>query len=162
MSDSLWPHGLQHTRPPCLSPTPGACSNSYPSSQWCHPTISSSVIPFSSCLQPFLNLSQIFENPLSINFSVKFFWLCHLFLLGQLAAFRDIYWELYACMLSCSVMSDSVTPWTLALQAPLFMKFSRPEYWRGLPFPPSWDLPDPGIEGGFFTTEPPTKPHWQL
>ena len=47
MSHSLWPHGLQHTRLPCPSPTPGACSNSCPSSQWCHPTISSSVIPFS-------------------------------------------------------------------------------------------------------------------
>ena len=46
----LQPHGLQHTRPPCPSPTPGACSNSCPSSQWCHPTISSSVIPFSSGL----------------------------------------------------------------------------------------------------------------
>ena len=45
MSDSLWPHGLQHTRLPCLSPTPWACSNSSPSSQWCHPTISSSVRP---------------------------------------------------------------------------------------------------------------------
>ena len=53
MSDSLWPHGLQHTRLPCLSPTPGACSNSCPSSRWCHPTISSSVILFSSCLQSF-------------------------------------------------------------------------------------------------------------
>ena len=51
MSDSLWPHELQHTRPPCPSPTPGAYSNSYPLSQWCHPTISSSVVPFSSCLQ---------------------------------------------------------------------------------------------------------------
>ena len=46
VSDSLWPHGLQHTRLPCPSPTPGACSNSCPSSQWCHPTISSSVVPF--------------------------------------------------------------------------------------------------------------------
>ena len=53
VSDSLQPHGLQHTRLPCPSPTPGACSNSSPSSQWCHPTISSSVIPFSSCLQSF-------------------------------------------------------------------------------------------------------------
>jgi len=50
-SDSLWPHGLQHARLPCPSPTPGACSNACPSSQWCHPAISSSVIPFSSCLQ---------------------------------------------------------------------------------------------------------------
>ena len=51
MSDSLQPHGLQHNRPPCPSPTPGVCSNSCPLSQWCHPTISSSVVPFSSHLQ---------------------------------------------------------------------------------------------------------------
>ena len=54
VSDSLWPHGLQHARLPCPSPTPGACSNSCPLSRWCDPTISSSVIPFSSCLQSFL------------------------------------------------------------------------------------------------------------
>ena len=53
MSDSLWPHRLQHTRLPCLSPFPGVCSNSYSSSRWCLPTISSSVVPFSSCLQSF-------------------------------------------------------------------------------------------------------------
>ena len=52
MSNSLWPLGLQHTRPPCPSPTPGVYSNSYPLSRWCHPTISSSVIPF-SCPQSF-------------------------------------------------------------------------------------------------------------
>ena len=51
MSDSLQPHGLQHARLLCTSPTPGACSNSCPSRRWCHPTISSSVIPFSSCFQ---------------------------------------------------------------------------------------------------------------
>ena len=53
MSDHLQPHGLQHTRPPCPSPTPGAYSDSCPLSQWCHLTISSSVIPFSSHLQSF-------------------------------------------------------------------------------------------------------------
>ena len=53
MSNSLWPHGLQHTRLPCPSPNPGVCSNSCPLSQWCHPTILSSVVPFSSCLQSF-------------------------------------------------------------------------------------------------------------
>ena len=53
MSDSLRPHGLQHARLPCSSQTPEACSNSCPSSWWCHPTNSSSVIPFSSCLQSF-------------------------------------------------------------------------------------------------------------
>ena len=50
--DSLRPHGLQHARLPCPLPTPGACSNSCPS-RWCHPTISSTAVPFSSCLQSF-------------------------------------------------------------------------------------------------------------
>ena len=53
VSDSLRPHGVLHTRLPCPSPTPGAYSNSHPASQWCHRTISSSVIPFSSCFQSF-------------------------------------------------------------------------------------------------------------
>ena len=51
MSDSFQPHESKHTRPPCPSPTPGVHSNSCPSSRWCHPAISSSVIPFSSCPQ---------------------------------------------------------------------------------------------------------------
>ena len=51
MSDSLRPHESQHARPPCPSPTPGVYSNPCPSSRWCHPTISSSVVPFSSCPQ---------------------------------------------------------------------------------------------------------------
>ena len=51
VSNSLRPHGLQHARPPCPSPTPGNCSNSCPLGRWCHPTISSSVVPFSSHLQ---------------------------------------------------------------------------------------------------------------
>ena len=67
VSDSLLPHGLQHGRLPCPLPTPGACSNSCPSSRWCHPTISSSAVPFSSHLQscPALGLipkSQFFAS----------------------------------------------------------------------------------------------------
>ena len=67
MSDSLWPHGLEHARLPCLSLTPGACLSSHPSSWWCHPTISSSVIPFFSCLQSFpasgsFQMSQLFAS----------------------------------------------------------------------------------------------------
>ena len=75
MSDSLRPHGLLHARLPCLSPTPGACSpNSCPSSQWCYPTISSSVIPFSSCPQSFpasgsFPMSQFFRWPKYWSFS---------------------------------------------------------------------------------------------
>ena len=65
--DSLRLHGLQHARLPCPSPTPGACSNSCPSSRWCHPTISSSVISFSSRLQSFpasgsFQMSQFFAS----------------------------------------------------------------------------------------------------
>ena len=59
-SDSLWPHGLQHARPPCPSATPGIYSNSCPLSQWCHPTITSPVISFFSSLQSF---------PASVQFS---------------------------------------------------------------------------------------------
>ena len=67
MSNSLPPHGLQHARLPCPSPTLGACSNSCPMSQWCHPTIISSVVPFSSCLQSFpasgsFPMSQFFTS----------------------------------------------------------------------------------------------------
>ena len=53
MYSSLWPHGLQHAKPPCPSPSPGVYPNSRPLSRWCHPTISSSVVPFSSCPQSF-------------------------------------------------------------------------------------------------------------
>ena len=67
MSDSLQPYGLQHARLPCPSPTPGACSNSSPLNQWCHPTISSSVALFSLCLQYF---------PASGSFPVSQFFLC--------------------------------------------------------------------------------------
>ena len=67
MSNSLQPHGQQHAKFSCPSPSPGVCSNSYPLSQWCHPTISSSVIPFSSCLQSCLAsgsflMSQFFAS----------------------------------------------------------------------------------------------------
>ena len=67
VSDSLRPHGLQQARLPCPSPTPRACSNSCPSSRWCHPMILSSVIPFSSCLQSFpasgsFPISQFFTS----------------------------------------------------------------------------------------------------
>ena len=65
MSDSLRPHELQHTRPPCPSPNPGVHSASRPSSQWCHLAISSSVVPFSSCPQ---------SLPASGSFPIS--WLC--------------------------------------------------------------------------------------
>ena len=80
LSDSLWPHGLQHARPPYPSPTPRVYSNSCPLSWWCHPTISSSVIPFSSRLQSFpatgsFQMSQFFtsggQSVWSFSFSIS-------------------------------------------------------------------------------------------
>ena len=67
VSDSLWPHEPQHARPPCPSPTPGVHSNPCPLSRWCHPAISSSVVPFSSCHQSFpasgsFQMSQLFAS----------------------------------------------------------------------------------------------------
>ena len=67
VSDSLRPHELQHARPPCPSPTPGIHPNPCPSSWWCHPTISSSIVPFSSCPQSFpasgsSQMSQLFTS----------------------------------------------------------------------------------------------------
>ena len=66
MSNSLLPQGLQHARLPCPSPSPGVCSNSCPLKWWCHPTISSSAIPFSSCLQSFLASGSF---PMSLFFA---------------------------------------------------------------------------------------------
>ena len=81
---------------------------------------------------------------------------------------HPVHWEALTCMLSCSVVSDSATPWTVARQAPLSMGLSRQKYWSGLPYPPPGDLPDlgikpvssasPALSGRFFTTEPPGKP----
>ena len=72
VSNALWPHGVQHPRPPGRSPSPGVCSNSCPLSQWCHPTISSSVAPFSSCLQSFpasgsFPVSRLFARVLELK-----------------------------------------------------------------------------------------------
>ena len=79
LSNSLRPHELQHARPPCPSSTPGVHSNSCPSSQWCHPAISSSVVPFSSCPQSFpasgsFPMSQLFTwggHNWSFSFSIS-------------------------------------------------------------------------------------------
>ena len=69
MSDSLWPCGLQHAKLPCPSPTPRACSNSCPPSQWFYPTIISSAIPFSSCLQSFPASESFLTSQFSTSWS---------------------------------------------------------------------------------------------
>ena len=77
VSDSLWPHEPQHARPPCPSPIPGVYPNPCPLCQWCHPTISSSVVPFSSCPQSFpasgsFQMSRLFASGgQSINVSAS-------------------------------------------------------------------------------------------
>ena len=73
VSDSFRPHGLQHTRLPCPSPSPRACSSSCPSSQWCHPTVSSSVVPFSSCLQS-IPTSGSFSNESALRIRWPNYW----------------------------------------------------------------------------------------
>ena len=71
--DTLWPHGLQHARLPCPSPSARACSNSCPLSRWCHLTISSSVVPFSSCLQPFPSI-RVFSNESALHIKWPKYW----------------------------------------------------------------------------------------
>ena len=88
VSDTLWPHGLRHATLPCLSLSPGVCSNSCPLSQWYHPTISSSVISFSSCLQSF---------PASVSFPVS-----QLFTLGSTSIVAST---------SASVLPKNIQDW---------------------------------------------------
>jgi len=132
ISDSLWPYGLQDTRLPCPSLSPGACSNSCPFSWWCHPTISSSVIPFSSCPQSF-PASGFF--PMSLLFASTWWYFVCVCVCVCVCVWRHF---------SCDQLF--VTLWAITHQAPLSMEFSRQEYWSGLPCPPSGDLPDQGIE----------------
>ena len=72
VSDSLWPRESQHARPPCPSPTPGVHSNSGPSSWWCHPAISSSVVPFSSCPQSLP--ASVFSNESTLRMKWPKYW----------------------------------------------------------------------------------------
>ena len=114
MSDSLRPHGLQHARSPCPSPTPGVYSNSCPLSRWCHPTVSSSVIPFSSYLQSFpapgsFQMSQLFAFHFNISpsndylrlISFRMDWLDLLAVQGTLKSFLQHH-SSKASILRCS------------------------------------------------------------
>ena len=140
------PIGLQHTRLPCPLPSPRVCSNSYPSSQWCHPTISSSVTPFSSCLRSFRVISN--ESALCnrwpkywhFSFSIS---PCNEY--SGLTSFRIDWFDLLAVqgilksplllmpinltssrMYAHSVVSNYLqTPWTVACQAPLSSSFCQ-------------------------------------
>ena len=130
VSDSLQPHGLQHARLPCPSPTPRACSNSCPSSQWCHPTISSSVFPFSSRLQSFLpsgafprvSSSHQVAKVLKLQLQHQSFqWIFRTDFYFRKRAINRI---CVACVLSLfSLVWLFATLWTVTLQDPLSMDF---------------------------------------
>ena len=152
LSDSLRPHESQHTRPPCPSPTPGVHPNPCPLHRWCHSTLSSSVSPFSSCLQSF---------PASQSFPVSWLWKKSTEQILPCDPQKEptplIPWFQTASLQNCEKIShvhaQSLShvwlfgaPWTIASQASLSMGFSKQEYWSGLPFPAPGDLPNPGIK----------------
>ena len=132
VSNSLRPHESQHARPPCPSRTPRVHPDSRSSSQWCHPAISSSVVPFSSCPQS-LPASESF--PMSQLFT----WGSQSTGVSALSFFNAWKWKVK--VKSLSRIRLLATPWTAAHQAPPSMGFSRQEYWSGVPLPsPSLSL----------------------
>ena len=139
VSDCLWPHELQHARPPCPSPTPRVHPNSCALSQWCHPTISSSVVPFSSCPQSF---------PASGSFQMSQLYLKKL-LVSTVQQSKPSMCILLSCF-SCVHLYETL--WTIGWQAPLSMGFSGQEYWSGLSCPPPGDLSNPEIESMSLTS----------
>ena len=199
MSNSLWSHESQHARPPCPSPTPGVHPNPCSSSRWCHLTISSSVVPFSSYPQSFpasgsFPMSQLFASggqSIAVSTSTlvlpmntqdwsplewtgwislqskglsrvfsnttvqkhQFFGLFKLNLKGLWHIQSHLGFLLYSVLRgggglvakSCPTLSIPCTKEPGKLQA---MRFSRQEYWCGLPFPSPGDLPNPGIKPG--------------
>ena len=131
VSNSLRPHGLQHARLPCPSPTPGAYSNSCPLRRWCHPAISSSVIPLSSCFQSYSQHQGLFQwvssshqvanglefqlqhqssNEYSGLISFKIDWLDLLALQGILKSLLQHH-NLKASVLQCSAFLPRLTDW---------------------------------------------------
>ena len=130
MSDSLRPHKSQHARPPCPSPTPRVHSDSRPSSQWCHPAISSSVVPL-GIPKPNWTKYVLSQPETSMLYGP---WNHRVFSpLIKLAKLSRV--DLHPFFVQCS-------------QASLSMGFSRQEYCSGLPFPSLWNLPNLGIEPG--------------
>ena len=116
VSDTLRPHGLQQARLPCSSPTPGAYSNSCPSSRWCHPAISSSVVLFSSCLQSF---------PASGSFPMSRLFASGSQSIGASASASVLPMNQFSSVQSLSHIWLFATPWTAARQASLSITNSR-------------------------------------
>ena len=141
MSDSLWPHGLQHARLPCPSPTPGACANSCPSSRWCHPTISSSLIPFSSCLQSFptsasFPMSQFFTSGgpkyWSFSFSISPY--------NEYSGLISLRMDWFDLLAVLETLKFSPTPWFKSINSSVLSFLYSPtlisvhDYWKNHSF----------------------------
>ena len=146
MSDSLWPHELQHTRPPCPSPTPGVHPNPCPLSQWCNPTISSSVIPFSSCLQSFpasgsfpmsqffISGGQVLEFSMLSRFVIAFLPRSKCLLISWLQSPSAVILELLKIkLLTVSIVSPSICHEVMGLDAMILV------FWM-LSFKPTYSL----------------------
>ena len=149
VSDSLKPHGLQHTRLPFPSPTPGACSNSCPSRldaiQPSHSLSSPSLPAFS------LSQHKVFSKESVLCIRWPKYWSLSVRISPSnahpgLISFRMDWLDLLAVQGTLSHVQFFATLWTVVCQAPLSMRFSRKEYWSGLPCPPPGDPPSPGIE----------------
>ena len=163
MSHSLWPHELQHTRPPCPTPTPGVYPNSCPLSQWCHPAISSSVVSFSSCPQFFpasgsFQMTQHFESGgqsigVSASTSTPMNTQDWFIRSGMLNSFRAV--TTLCNIMDCSLPGSSVHG---ILQARI-LEWAAMLSSRGS-FPPrDWNCVS-RITGRLFTTELLEKPLW--
>ena len=166
MSDSLQPHESQHAGPPCPSPTPGVYPNSCPVNWWCHPTVSSSVVPSLPALifpsirvfskesvlhirwPKYWSFSISPSNEYSGLISFEIDWFDLLVVQGTLKSLLQHHsskasilnnTESESEVKSLSRVRLFVTPWTVAYQAPLSMDFSRQEHWSGLPFPSGED-----------------------
>ena len=128
VSDSLRPHEPQHAKPPCPSPTPGVHPNPCPSSRWCHSTISSSVVPFSSCPQSFpasrsFQMSQLFASGgQSIGVSASkssLYTKRYCFLIHTYTLLANYTWVcVHACIITCSSLSP-LPPFVRPLKEPL-------------------------------------------
>ena len=127
VSDCLRHHESQHARPFCSSPTPGVHSDSRPSSQWCHPAISSSVIPFSSCRQSLP--SSVFSNESTLRMRWPEYWSF---------SFSIVPSKEIPGLISFSCLQLFVTLWTVGLQAPLSMGILQA---RTLPFSKGFSQP---------------------
>ena len=116
VSDSLRPHESQHARPPCPSPTPGVHSNSSPSSQWRHPAISSSVVPFSSCPQS-LPASESFSNESTLRMRWPEYWSFSFSIIPSKEIPGLISFRMFRSVSKKKErISKNVFPWTFALE----------------------------------------------